>query len=188
MGTPDSSYMGAMRVLGTRTQQQLRCQWKPALVCLRYSEYFVTSIFNINSYVVQEQRPNRSGTSMQVVGECIGGVLKVGTLLVRESIFLAQSKSISRPWRAELPSYLVKAGGFVSTVRSLAKKHFVFDGRSSSIIKESGCPSKYPSEPWILCWSWKRTELVSRFYRYAMPLPCSTLPNKRLGRFPSGVR
>jgi hypothetical protein len=106
-------WMGSMRGLGTKNNDcwVVKETWRRTALIIEIFQDLLTTILlpltSTSTYsVVQEQRPNESDTSMQVVGGCIGGVFKVGTLLVRECVFLAQSKSISGPWRAELPSYL----------------------------------------------------------------------------------
>lgn len=83
-------WMGSMRGLGTKNNDcwVVKETWRPTALIIEILQDLLTTILlpltSTSTYsVVQEQRPNESDTSMQVVGGCIGGVFKVGTLLVR---------------------------------------------------------------------------------------------------------
>lgn len=121
--------------------------------------------FNINLYVLRrpgtktkrERHLNASGR--RVHRRCFQSWHPIGSRM-RLSCAIKVHKRAVAGWVTEL-SISWKCQGLYRR-----------KGWSYALIKESGCPSKYPSESWILCWSWKGTELVSRFYRYAMSLPC----------------
>ncbi|KAH7181354.1 hypothetical protein DER46DRAFT_567958 [Fusarium sp. MPI-SDFR-AT-0072] len=136
-------WMGSMRGLGTKNNDCRVVKGNPRPTAL---------VLKI------EQRPNESDISMQVVGGCIGGVFKVGTLLVRECIFLAQSKPISGPWRAELPSYLSRESqglyrreGHMRSSRNpdvppntpRSRGYFAGHGKGPNLSPDSTVPSSY---------------------------------------------